>query len=140
MELITRTVAVNRTRTNEEAMAATGRKQFLIADVISTMPRCEDDFSATFVSLNRKVHVAKLDNELAKLGWELVVDPVGLAAINEADPAFADTYPNGTQWKDAEGNYCYVVFNGRGDERAVGVNRARGYWSCRKWFACRRKS
>lgn len=141
MELITRPISVNRTRTNKEAFTSTGRVLHDIrTDAFVTMPCREGDFMATFVNLGCNPAPDQLERELAKLGWELIADPVGLAAFNEEDPTFADEYPNATQWKDANGKYCYVIFERWSGKRSVSVCSHSGdRWSNYWWFPCRYK-
>ena len=67
-------------------------------------------------------------------------DPFSLGAVNEDDPALADTKPNCTHWKDANGKWCYVAFrHWGGDERIVSVFRYDDRWLDRWWFAGLRK-
>jgi hypothetical protein len=65
-------------------------------------------------------------------------DPISVAAFNEANPAFADKIPHGTQWKDAEGNWCFITFGRFGGERMVVVGQ-NGGWVGPWWFAGVRK-
>lgn len=137
---VTRSAPVNRTRTQMEALKATGRVQYVNEAVAIAIPTCiGDHVEMLFVNLGRTVACNKLDSELEKMGFELIVDPVGLAAINEDDPAFADTHPNGTQWKDADGNYCCAVFRCWDAERRVRVRQDDLAWLARWWFPVRRK-
>jgi hypothetical protein len=137
---ITRSATVNRMRASMEALKATGRAQYVNEAVAIAMPMCiGDHVEMLFVNLGRVVANNKLDSELEKMGFELIVDPVGIAAINEADQAFADTHPNGTQWKDADGNYCFALFRRWDGERIVDVNRGGGVWDGDWWFPVRRK-
>ncbi|MDO8567036.1 MAG: hypothetical protein Q7R58_02700 [bacterium] len=73
------------------------------------MPRGEgEEVDVYLFKLGRKVNDAELQEEYELRG--LVPDPYALAAVNGADPAFADEHPNGTHWKDANGNWCYIAF------------------------------
>ena len=131
---------VNRMRASMEVFKATGRVQYVNEAVEIAMTLCTGDHvEMLFVNLGRLVACAKLDGELEKLGLELIVDPVGLAGINEADPTFADSHPNGTQWKDADGNYCCAVFYRWNDERFVNVSQHDLDWTDDWWFPVRRK-
>ena len=65
-------------------------------------------------------------------------DPYSQAAVNEADPAFADGHPNGTHWKDVNGKWCFVAFGRWGDGRKLGVGRGND-WGGSCWFAGVRK-
>lgn len=137
---VTRSAPINRTRTPMEALKATGRVPYVNEAVAIAMPLCSGDHvEMMFVNLGRAVACNKLDSELEKMGYELIVDPVGLAGINEDDLAFADTHPNGTQWKDADGNYCCAVFNRWRGERFVNVDRHVDGWDDDWWFSVRRK-
>jgi hypothetical protein len=137
--IVTRSASIDRTRTFMEALVATGRTQYLNENVVVTAPKGEGDAEFMFINLGRKVACDKLDEELANLGFELIVDPQGLAGINEADEAFADKYPNGTQWKDSSGNYCCAIFNRWNDERNMNVCRNDNRWYGHWWFPVRCK-
>jgi hypothetical protein len=45
-----------------------------------------------------------LDKEYKLRGLK-PADPISVAAVNQDNPAFADDKPNGTHWKDANGNW-----------------------------------
>lgn len=135
-----RTAKVDRSRTRKQAIEATGRVVHVNDDVLATMPLGQGDAEAIFVKLGRNVECSKLDEELGKLGFELIVDPQALAAINEADPIFAEDHPNGTQWKNTAGEFCYVLFGRWHGERDVAVRQDDCDWDDSWWFPCRRKS
>ena len=95
--LITRTAPVNRGRTAKEAMLATGRKPYLNETELAGIPiGSGDTVTMSFYRFGRRIAANKLDEGLAEVGLKLIFDPVGQAAINEADPDFADKYPNAT--------------------------------------------
>jgi hypothetical protein len=138
--MIVRHVKVNRNRTPQQVLDATGRKQYTDSKVVKAMPRGEDDETDVhFFKLGRYVSDADLEKEYELRGLK-PADPYSLAAVNEADPAFADEYPNGTHWKDTSGNWCYAAF-GRwsDDERYVSVYRNDCGWDGDWWFAGLRK-
>lgn len=140
-DIITRSATVDRTLTQIEALKATQRKQHVNKDVVSTMPVCtSNSVEMNFVNLGRDVTCNELNKELEKLGFELIVDPQGLAAINEADPSFADEHPNGTLWKDQDGNFCCAIFRRLHGERYVRVQQYNGEWYDYWWFPVRRKT
>ena len=125
--IIIRRVRVDRTRTPRQAIDATGRSQYLDDDVVATMPQGEgDEVDVYFIPTKRFVSAAEVPAFLAQYG--LVPDPRAQAAVNEADPAFADEHPNGTQW----GNNCYLTFyrwvGGRGVDCYRDDNRWRDFW------------
>ncbi len=138
--IITRTAPVDRTRTPKEAMLATGRIPYLDDVVVADMPLgVGDTVTMSFYRFGRRIACNKLNEELAKVGFELVVDPMGQAAVNEADSEFADEHPNGTQWKTADGKYCYAVFDRWSDERRVYVGQSDDGWYDGWWFPVRSK-
>lgn len=59
-------------------------------------------------NLGRDVNCDKLDEGLAKLNLDLIVDPQGLAAINETDQTFAYKY---TPWDHDNDNYRSAIFH-----------------------------
>ena len=136
---IIRTAKVNRSQTFKQAIDATNRVQYVNDDVVATAPKVEGDFEGFFFNFGRNVDFDKLDESLASIGLELIVDPQGLAQINADDPEFADKHPNGIQWKNANGKYCYVVFD-RCEERDVEVDHGDDDWDDGWWFPCRRIS
>ena len=138
--MITRVVSVNRKRYAQQALDATGRKQYVNSDVVIAMPSGEgEEAEVIFFKLGKYVSDANLDKEYDLRGLK-PADPYSLAAVNEADPAFADEHPNCTHWKDAKGKWCFAAFrHGDGDERGVSVRRSGGGWVGGWWFAGVRK-
>ena len=136
--LIVRHVTVNRKRSPMEALDATGRKQYTDNSVVVGMPRGEGkETDVFFFKFDRYVS----DNDLEK-EYELrnlKPDPIAQVAVNEADPAFADEHPNGTHWKDENGNWCFAAFGRRGGGRSVGVGRDDHGWLGGWWFGGVRK-
>ncbi len=137
--MIVRTVQVNRTRTGTEAIKATGRVFYGNVDVVASMPNGEvEDVTLYFVNFGRALTPSELDAEVAKLGDYQLADPFAAAAQNEADPAFADKYPNGTQWwKDRKA--CYAVFDRWDGERLMDVDQHSHGWLDDWWFPLVRK-
>ena len=139
--MIVRHAKANRNRTPQQVLDATGRKQYTDSKVVKAMPKGEgDETDVHFFKLGRYVSDADLEKEYELRGLK-PADPYSLAAVNEADPAFADEYPNGTHWKDASGNWCYAAFNQwNDDERRVNVDRGDDSdWLVSWWFAGLRK-
>lgn len=120
---IIRHAHVDRTRTPQEVISATGRVEYVDKDILATMPQGEGDkVDVHFIPTKRFVPAKEVPAFLAQYG--LVPDPRAQAAVNEADSAFADTHPNSTQW----GNNCYLTFARWGGERGVGCYRRDGGW------------
>jgi hypothetical protein len=140
LNMIVRKVTVDRNRTPEEVLKATGRKQYVTDSVVSAMPKGEgDEVEVYFFKLGRFVSDADLDKEYELRGLK-PADTYSQAAVNEADPAFGDEHPNATHWKDADGKWCFSTFYGWYDERFVNVGRSGSDWSDDWWFAGLRKS
>ena len=121
--IIIRRVKVDRTRTPQEVIDATGRTQYVDKNVLATMPQGEgDEVDVYFVPTKRFVPVEDVPAFLAQYG--LVPDPRAQAAVNEADSAFADEHPNGTQW----GDNCYLMFSRWNGKRNVDCRRSGSGW------------
>ena len=122
-DIIVRRVRVDRTRTPQEVIDATGRTQYVDKNVLATMPQGEgDEVDVYFVPTKRFVPVEDVPAFLAQYG--LVPDPRAQAAVNEADSAFADEHPNGTQW----GDNCYLMFSRWNGKRNVDCRRSGSGW------------
>ncbi len=142
--LIVRTVNVNRSRSPQEALDATHRAQYTYRKIVDAMPKASADevevvfFKPDLSNRNGFISDDDLAHEFDLRGLN-PADPYSLAAVNEADPAFADEKPHGTHWKDAEGNWCYATFGRWHDGRGVFVNRDDLDWDDDWWFAGVRK-
>ncbi len=138
--IIVRRIRVDRTRKPKKALEATGRKVYVNNNIVATMPKGEgEEVDVIFFKLDRYISDDDLEKEYAVRGLK-PADPYSLAAVNEADPAFADEYPNATHWKNANGQYSYATFDVRlGDERYVHVRRRAVDWRNDWWFAGVRK-
>lgn len=140
---IVRKVKVDRDRTPQQALDATGRLQYVDRKVVEDMPKGEGnkvkvvffkpDFSSRSVMTDDE-----LEQELELRGL-IPADPFTLAAINEADPGFTDTRPHGTHWKDDEGHWCCASFDLWRGKPAVNVGRLNREWLSYWWFAGIRK-
>lgn len=131
---------VDRRKLPCEVLDGTGRKQYVDRNVVNAMPHGTGESAEVFFfKLGRYISDADLEKEYELRGL-IAVDPYSLAAVNEADPAFADTHPNGTHWQDKDGNWCYSTFSlWGGGGRDVDVYRRRNEWRDSWWFAGLRK-
>ena len=137
--LILRRVKVNRAQSPEEALKATGRNIYSDGDVVVSMPKGESDKAEVFFfNLGRFVSDEELEKEYEKRGLK-AADPYSLSAVNEDDPAFADSHPNGTHWKNENGKWCYAAFRRWVGGREVRVHRRVIVWYDFWWFAGLRK-
>jgi hypothetical protein len=137
--LVVRRVKVNRKRSPKAALQATARNLYLNDSVVSAMPRGEgEEVEVVFFKVGRYLSDDELEKEYELRGLTSA-DPYSLAAVNEADPAFADDRLNGTHWKDSSRKWCCAVFDRWDDERSVHVYRYGGGWDDGWWFAGLRK-
>jgi len=142
--MFSRLVKVNRTRTPQEALDATGRAQYMDRKVVDAMPKGEGNevevvfFKPDLSERNGFISDDDLEKEFELRGLK-PADPVSVAAANEADPDFADEKPHSTHWKDAKGNWCFAAFRRWSDGRGVYVNRNDLDWGDDWWFAGVRK-
>ena len=142
--LIVRTAKVNRGRSQQGAIEATGRVQYTDRKVVDAMPKGEGDevevvfFKPDLSNRNGYISDDDLEKEFELRGLK-PADPISVAAVNEADPAFADQTPHSTHWKDAKGNWCCAAFGRWDDRRMVDVYRGDRGWSGCWWFAGVRK-
>jgi hypothetical protein len=144
-DLIIRKVKVNRSRSPQEVIEATGRVQYTDRNVVDSMPKGVGDevevvfFKPDLSNRNGFISDDDLQNEYELRGLR-PADPVSVAAVNEADPAFADEKPHSTHWKDDKGNWCHAMFRSwRFGERRVVVNRDDCDWGTMWWFVGIRK-
>jgi hypothetical protein len=137
--MIVRRVKPNRARSPQEMLDATNRRQYTDKAVVKAMPKGEgDEVDVVFFKVGRYISDTDLDAEYELRGLK-PADPYSQAAVNEADPAFADEHPNGTHWKDKAGNWCFATFRRWFDERSVNVFRLDFDWDGSWWFAGVRK-
>lgn len=139
--LFVRIVKVLRNRTPEQVLDATGRKQYTDKSVVAHMPKGNgEEVEVVFFNLGHSINDTDLDAEYENRGLK-PADAYSLSAVNEEDPAFADTKPNCTHWKDADGNWCYMAF-GQWHDGVRNVHVGRSYyddWGDGWWFAGLRK-
>jgi hypothetical protein len=139
-DLISRFVSVNRDRTPDEALSATDRNKYVTADVVKAMPRgTGEKVEVVFFKVSRDISDDDLEKEYALRGL-VPADAYSLAAVNEADPSFADDRPNATHWKDENDKWCYAAFDRWDDGRSVDVGRSGYDWGDDWWFAGLRPS
>ena len=136
---IVRRVLVNRISTPEQMLDALGRKLYVNRDVVATMP-CGQGSEAEvhFFKPSRFVSDDELEKEYALRGL-VPASPYDVAAVNQADPAFADSHPNATYWKDVSGKWCYLACGRWVGERSVDVAGRFRDWSAHMWLAGVRK-
>lgn len=116
------------------AIDATGRVKNVDERVVEAMPRATVATGQIhFFNVGWELAAGELPSVAARLGLHLV-DPHTLAAFNAANPGFAYTRPNTTEWVNEAGEPCYATFTRWLDNRTVYVGqiKVRGdHW----WFA-----
>ena len=130
---IVRRTKVNRRRSPQAALDATGRRQYTDDEVVKSMPvGGSDEVDVVFFKPEpwetRSGFMSDDDLEKACARRNLMSDPCAVAAANEDDPTFADNHPNAAHWRDAEGKWCFVAFDRWGVGRRVRVRRDGGGW------------
>lgn len=143
--LIVRRVPVNRNRSPQEMLDATGRAQYTDPKVVDAMPRgTGDEVEVVFFKPLPEEYTSPgfiYDDDLEKAYQRRNLVPAfpdDLAAVNEADPSFADEHPNATHWKQG-GRWCFISFRRWCDERSVRVGRGDNGWGDAWSFAGLRK-
>lgn len=121
--IIVRKLKVDRTRTRQQAIHATGRVDYINDEVVGEMPIGEGEEKEVFLIPSNEPRT--LDQLEQKFGGKrfALVDPVTLCALNEQDPTLADEYPNATQWRDKNGKVCYALFSIWHGSRGVSVDQ-----------------
>lgn len=146
--LIVRTVKVDRTRTPQEVLDATSRLQYTNSGVVvNSMPKGEGDQVRVFFFKPEEweytgpgfISDDDLEQAFKRRGYK-PADPFSLAKVNEDDPTFSEGKPNGTHWKNTQGEWCCAVFYHWLDRRRVLVPQHSIGWDGRWWFAGLRKS
>ncbi len=140
--MIVRRVRVDRTRSPEQVLDATGRAQYTDSQVVKSMPRGtgeETDIRFFKPEPEEYDHDGWMSDEafeaaLARRNF-IAADPESLAKVNEDDPAFADTHPNCTHWKGADGKWHFATFHRWLDKRYVDVYRHDHAWHGPWWLA-----
>ena len=142
--IIVPAVVVDCGRSPQQALEATGRVQYVDRKVVENIPKAPAAlaeivfFKPDLSKRNGHISDDDLEKEYALRGLE-PVDPISLAALNEAAPAFADETPHGTHWKDADDKWCFATFDHWDGKRSVRVNRNDDGWNGHWWFAGVRK-
>lgn len=137
-EIVRRVSVANRNVMPQEMLDDLRRKQYTNKDVVKTMPKGEgEEVEVVFFTLGRYISDNDLEKEYELRGLK-AADPYSLAAVNKADPAFADECPNCTHWKQGD-SWHFVTFRRWIDEWNVIVDRDGNVWRDFWWFAGVRK-
>ena len=97
-DMIVRHVKVNRDRSPQETLEATGRRLYVTESVVATMPRGDgEEIEVVFFKVGRFVSDDDGEKEYELRGLK-PADPYSVAAVNEDDQAFTDDHPNCIHW------------------------------------------
>ncbi len=127
--MFTRLVSgINRNQTPQQALDATGRKQYTTQSVVDAMPHGEgENVELKFFELDYGPTTTELNAEYERHG--LTADPFALCKHMQDDPAFADDRPVACQWDLGEnGAASYATFIGWDGGRDVSVDRTVNRW------------
>ncbi|MFA6416078.1 MAG: hypothetical protein WCW56_01170 [Candidatus Paceibacterota bacterium] len=130
---------VQRNRSAEQAINATGRTKYVDSSVLASMPvgSGPEEVELVYFKLGRYVGNEELEREYDVRG--LRPDPQAQSADNEGDPSFADDHPNGCLWGRDGRVASFVAFGRWFGGREVSVDRVDCGWFGRWWFAGVRK-
>jgi len=144
--LIIRHVRVDRSLEPQQLLDATGRVQYTDRNVVSSMPRGQEDEGDVFFFKPRDeaydedglISDDALESEYEFFGF-VPVDSYKLAQVHIDDPAFSDKEPSATHWRNSHGQWCYAIFDRWNDGRRVIVDRDDYRWNRDYRFAGVRK-
>jgi hypothetical protein len=98
------------------------------------------EVDVSFFKVGRVISNDDLEGEYERRGLQSA-HPQFILAANYVDPPFADTYPNGTHLRDADGRWWYVSCYSSGQPRStlyspyVDVSYVSQNWTEKWWFA-----
>jgi hypothetical protein len=131
--MLTFEVEVDLTLTNKEALEATGRNMYVNDTVVKEAPRASKAKQKIYLfKENSSKSCIQLEKEYEKRNL-LPVDLQTHAAFNKANPEFADTKLNATQWKNTKGRFYHAIFY-LGGGRGVRVDQGDDGWFGGCWF------
>lgn len=134
--IIFREFVVDPTIIGMKAIDATKCMKYAKEQVVATMPvPLASEGVLCFLQIGLYTSAEELEAVCEKRGLQLA-DPHTLCAFNTANPDFVDTYPNGTQWKDAQGNFCYADFRLGDGGRCGSIGFLYNGWDGHWWLAC----
>ena len=118
-------IPVNRNRTPEETLSATGCKLLVDDSVVKWMPKGLDhgEKEADVIFFNPGYFLKTYEDWEKEYGMRGLIPsyPYELAAVNELDPAFGHRYRTITAWRDAGGKMCFLAFVCREGQRRLHV-------------------
>lgn len=136
--LVSRKVYVNRDRSMREAVDATGCSQQINLRVMDAMPLGKGKEVEIFFFIPDQSKYGnfitddQLRNEYRSHRLR-PADPMSLCALNESDHKFVGTMAHGTHWKNANGIWCSISFNGW-HGRSVVIGRREFGWRVGRWW------
>jgi hypothetical protein len=131
---IIRHVTLDASRTILQVLENTCLLVLVDDGITDSMPPPRDgEVDVVFFRTNVVVDDPKFADEYARHGL-IPADPFSVAAVNEVDPTFATRHRNGTLWRNADGQLCYLKFSGKG---RVNLRRYKFHrdWTTNLWVA-----
>jgi len=124
--MFSRRVSVDLALTPQQALDATGRLQGTNPAVVAAMPKGRAEEELFFFRPRPEAYrCGIISDEALEKEFDFLnlkpASPFSLAKANQDDPALADSYPNGTHFKDASCGWCFASFYRRGGERCLSV-------------------
>lgn len=140
-------VDVNYDRSQQQMLDALSRWQHIDASIVPEIPcqhRGQERVVFEFFRLNRYASDKEVEQERTERG--LVRDVYAQAAVNEANPVFAHSHPNGVSWKDSKDHLCclacchwYEENRGESEDCSVILSHDTRVWGDFWWFGGRRR-
>ena len=113
-----------------------GRTEYIDKTALASAPVFKSKAKLQFFKVDHDISCADLEREYSKLG----LVPASVEMLCKYDKKNRKQMDEmkyiATQWKDADGNWCYVAFSRWcSDGRDVDVDRLDFDWDNRWWFA-----
>lgn len=132
--MIVRHFKVDRTRTPQQMVTALVRGGQVNTEVLLTMPiKGLEEGDLYFFSAKRLIPASELVLEYESRG--LIPDHYAQMQVNAEDPSFANKYPNGSQWQNDRGRFCFIAFSHFSDGCNVTVDCNDNEWDAYWWLA-----
>lgn len=96
----------------------------------------EDNWSilVTLFTIGEWMTEQELDEKYKALNL-VAIDAYTLAILNETDPRLCEKYPNGTHWKDQDGNWCFGKCTSVAGKQSLRIGYGGIGWCKNLWFA-----
>ena len=139
LDSVSRVATVDRERSAEAALEATGMALYTDATIMMNLPKGKgSEVRVVYFQCESVCEKGYISHEDVEKEYERrnlkPADPISLAAVIEGDPEFVDSIPHGMQWRDSAGKICWMVFSTWQGDRYVEQGHADGGWHGRHWW------